>query len=239
MTKKQILVVDDDMDFAESLSQVLEGKGFNVETANSGEEAIMKSINKAYDMTFMDVKLPNKNGVDCFEEIKVFRPDSKFIIMTGYSITSLLDKAKNIGVEDILKKPLNLLQVIAAAEKIKDNVIVILDDDRDFTESIRSLFESKHKKILTATTGLELIECIKTHIADVVILDLKLQHEAGIDIFLRLQKVQPPSSFIIVTGFADEESENINKMKELSVARVLEKPINPEELLSLVEEIQH
>ena len=108
MNKKQILVVDDDHDFAESLGQLLEGKGFKVETAHSGEEAMEKSKAQFYDMTFMDVMLPKINGVDCFGEIQKYRPETKFIIMTGYSIASVLEKAKELGAFDILKKPLNL-----------------------------------------------------------------------------------------------------------------------------------
>ena len=157
--------------------------------------------------------------------------------MTGYSMTSILEKAKNLGAVEILNKPLDLAQVIKTAEKIKEDVVVIVDDDEDFTQSMQEVLETKNIKVLIARTSLELIESIKTHKAKVIILDLKLQKEEGFDIFLKLQKLQSPESFIIVTGYVDEESDNINKLKELSVGQILEKPVDPQELLKLVNRI--
>jgi CheY-like chemotaxis protein len=61
-----VFIVDDDKDFAETLKMVLEGRGYDVEIAHSGEEAIAKFCEQDFDIAFMDVKLPGKNGVASF-----------------------------------------------------------------------------------------------------------------------------------------------------------------------------
>ena len=66
MNKLNILVVDDDQDFSESLTMVLESRGYAVEVAHTGEEAIRKFQDTNFDIAFMDVKLPGKDGVESF-----------------------------------------------------------------------------------------------------------------------------------------------------------------------------
>ena len=74
MNSLQILVVDDDYDFAESLAEVLEDRGHVITIANSGEEAIEVFNNDKFDLIFMDVKLPGMNGVESFLAIRAAHP---------------------------------------------------------------------------------------------------------------------------------------------------------------------
>jgi two-component system, NtrC family, response regulator HydG len=81
-----VFIVDDDKDFAESLSIVLENRGYKVDIAYSGEEAISKFRDHDYDITFMDFKLPGQNGVASFLEIHRLKPEARVVMMTGYSV---------------------------------------------------------------------------------------------------------------------------------------------------------
>jgi CheY-like chemotaxis protein len=66
MDALRVFIVDDDQDFAESLALLIEGRGYQVEVAFSGEEAIAKFREQDFDITFMDVRLPGKNGTESF-----------------------------------------------------------------------------------------------------------------------------------------------------------------------------
>ena len=68
----RVFIVDDDVDFAESLALVLEENNCEVKLASSGEEAINTFKKLEFDITFMDVKMPGKNGVESFLEIRKF-----------------------------------------------------------------------------------------------------------------------------------------------------------------------
>ena len=63
---RRIFIVDDDQDHAESLADILELRGYEVEVAFTGEDAIERFREADFDLVFMDVKLPGKNGVETF-----------------------------------------------------------------------------------------------------------------------------------------------------------------------------
>ena len=120
MCALRVFIVDDDQDFAKSLALLIEGRGYQVELAFSGEEAIAKFREQDFDITFMDVRLPGKSGTESFLEIRKFKPSARVVMMTGYSVEQLLDNAMERGALGVLRKPIdfgklrNLLDSIAA-----------------------------------------------------------------------------------------------------------------------------
>ncbi len=116
----KILIVEDDPDFAESLMIALGVRDCLVEIARTGEEAIRKFRNTCYDISFMDIKLPGKNGVESLTEIRSFCPAAKIVMMTGFSEASLLDTARKAGAIDILRKPFRLKEMFSYIDDIQD-----------------------------------------------------------------------------------------------------------------------
>lgn len=104
----RILVVDDDKALAESLSDILEELGNNCEVAVTGEEAVKRADEVTFDYVLMDIMLPRMNGVEAFREVKKMSPETKVILMTGYSVEDLIQKAFTSGVEGVLFKPFDI-----------------------------------------------------------------------------------------------------------------------------------
>lgn len=123
MCKKitNVLIVEDDPDFAESLMIALGVRDCHVDIARTGEEAIRKFHNLCYDIAFMDIKLPGKNGVESLAEIREFCPSAHVVMMTGFSETSVLDKARQAGAVDILRKPFRLKEMFGHIDKLINN----------------------------------------------------------------------------------------------------------------------
>jgi two-component system response regulator HydG len=114
MTKQlQILVVDDDVDNANSLAEIFEMQGHAVTTANSGRDAIRAYEQKNFDIAFMDIAMPGKNGVESFFEIRKFKPQARVYMMTGYSVEELVDEAIQNGALGVLHKPVDLNKVLS------------------------------------------------------------------------------------------------------------------------------
>src|SRR5262245_24629501 len=82
MTELKILVVEDDPDLAESFAEVLGLGGHNVSVAPNGAEAVKCFEKVKYDLSFIDVRMPVMNGVDCFFAIRALYPDAKIVLMT-------------------------------------------------------------------------------------------------------------------------------------------------------------
>jgi CheY-like chemotaxis protein len=111
-----ILVLDDNIDNADALAELLSMDDHNVKVAYSGQEAVDAYRTSPYDLGFFDVMMPGKNGVDCFLEIREQRPDAKIYFMTGFSADDLLTKAMAGGAMGVFGKPVDLPQVLNAVE---------------------------------------------------------------------------------------------------------------------------
>ena len=122
MTK--VLIVEDDPDFAESLTIALGVRNCHVDVARTGEEAIKKFQSIRYDIAFMDIKLPGKNGVESLAEIRGFCPSAHIVMMTGFSEATLLDKARQGGAVDVLRKPFRLKEMFGHIDKRQQNASI-------------------------------------------------------------------------------------------------------------------
>lgn len=234
MKKLNILIVDDNRDFAESMADVLGLDGHISEIAHSGEEAEEKFRRKDYDIVFMDVKLPGRNGVESFQEIQKFRPDARIIMMTGYSVESLLEQAVKNGAWDVLYKPIDMERILNMLQKIKPDGILIADDDPDFIEEVRRILIDNGYKVFTATNGKEAVERLKTNGIDILILDLRMPILNGLATYMEIQKTGKAIPTIIVTAYAKEEVDSIDELKSLSVTGILYKPFDPGQLLNVL-----
>lgn len=115
----RVLVVEDDRDFAESLVIALGTRRCEVEVAPTGEDALRLFSKGHYDITFMDIKLPGKNGVQCLSEIMELAPGAQVVMMTGYSEPSLLEQARRAGAMDILRKPFRMRELLSYIDRLQ------------------------------------------------------------------------------------------------------------------------
>lgn len=237
MKKFNILVVDDDRDFAESLADALELVGHDVMLAFSGEEAVKLFRDNDFDITFMDVKLPGKNGVESFFEMRRMKPGSRVIMMTGYSVPQLMEQAIENGAWDVLHKPLEMQRVLKMVEKIKPCGVLIADDDPDFLESIQNILEGEGYSVYVAKDGEEVLDQIQVKKVDVLILDLRMPVMSGLDTYRKMKAAGTCIPTIIVTAYRSEEAESISTLEALCVYGILNKPFDTQALFDAIEGI--
>ncbi|MCH8956732.1 response regulator [candidate division KSB1 bacterium] len=120
---ESVMVVDDEQDIINLMSETLELWGYHAITAMDGEEAFEKFQENAVDLVITDLKLPKMNGVKLLDKLKNFENSTEVILFTGYpEVTSAIDAMKN-GAFDYLVKPVDLaelkLKVERALEKKK------------------------------------------------------------------------------------------------------------------------
>jgi two-component system response regulator HydG len=235
----RVFIVDDDQDFAESLALLMEGRGYQVELAFSGEEAIAKFREQDFDITFMDVRLPGKSGLESFWGIRKFKPSARVVMMTGYSVEQLLEQAVEHGAWGVLEKPIDVHQVLEMLENIKPEGILIVDDDPDFVESIKNLLVDNGYIVFVAENGQEAIGRIRSNGIDILILDLRLPILSGLETYLELKRIGHAIPTLIVTAYFDEYADDVDRLRSLSVSGVLRKPFDPRELLKAVERLAH
>jgi len=113
-----ILVVDDEFGDRETLKMILEDKGYRVATARDGAEAIEMVKSRHYNIIFLDVRLPDMNGVETYEQVRKIDPRATVIMMTGYTEEDLVKRAITQGAYTCIYKPFNMERVIALVEDI-------------------------------------------------------------------------------------------------------------------------
>ena len=103
----KVLVVDDDPVVGKSFNRVLSQKGYVVVTAANAQEALSKVQEGEYDVVFTDIKMPGMSGIELAERLRIERPWTPVVIVTGFGSASNQDRARAAGVSSFLQKPLS------------------------------------------------------------------------------------------------------------------------------------
>lgn len=106
MTYKQILVVDDEAIVRESIRDWLKNAGYQVATAESGEEALQLIEKQDFSVVILDLRLPGMTGIDVLKRVKSIKPDIKSIVITAYPTMLTKDEAAKLGAIDYMVKPI-------------------------------------------------------------------------------------------------------------------------------------
>ncbi len=103
---RHVLVIDDDAVVGRSFDRVLAGKGYDVRTAASGEEALDTMDREDFDVVFTDIKMPGMDGLEVTERIKARCPWTPVVVITGYGTPDNEARASILGASGFIRKPL-------------------------------------------------------------------------------------------------------------------------------------
>jgi len=152
MEKKKIgvLIVDDDCQFGASLKSYLEQEGFRVTHVLSPEEALPEIKRRSYNFVLLDMKLPKMKGEDLLADIRKQDSDISIIVITAYPSLDSAICATRHGVDDYLRKPFRMSQLLEVMEKIIKKKGIFADPEKQLILQIGSRLRSlRQKKKLT------------------------------------------------------------------------------------------
>ncbi|MBI1804017.1 MAG: response regulator [Ignavibacteriae bacterium] len=116
-TKGRILWVDDEIELLRSHILLLSERGYTVDTATNGEDAITMVKSRTFDLVFLDEMMAGMGGLRTLSEIKDIRPELPVIMVTKNEDEGLMEEAIGVKISDYLTKPVNPSQVLLAAKK--------------------------------------------------------------------------------------------------------------------------
>lgn len=125
---KKVMIVDDEESVRVSFNRYLSSHGFDVLTEEDGGDAISRLRAEAVDVVVADLKMPRVDGLELLRWMHDERPDTPFILLTGYGNDEVERKARELGAYEYLNKPISpdaLSAVLTAATVLK-----ILPDSR-------------------------------------------------------------------------------------------------------------
>ena len=123
-TGRKVLVVDDEVVAANSVRRTLTRRGFRVDEAFSGREALNRILNEMYDLVLLDMKMPDTNGLELLPTIKKHRPALPVVMVTGYASIDTAVEAIQRGATDYVAKPFTPDELFNAASKAIRRAIV-------------------------------------------------------------------------------------------------------------------
>jgi DNA-binding response OmpR family regulator len=102
-----ILIVDDDLDIAINMFDVLNDLGYEADIANDGRTALSLIRGKTYDIALLDFKMPDMDGAELYSRIKELQPSIVAIMLTAYAETDGVERALSAGTWTVLRKPID------------------------------------------------------------------------------------------------------------------------------------
>ena len=119
MAQRTVLVIDDEPQILSLFTEALERNGYRTAGAANGEAALEHLKKQSPDVIFLDLKLPETDGVQVLERIRETHPTIPVVIITAYPRDLLVDNAMKLGAFACLIKPFsisNVLAILAALE---------------------------------------------------------------------------------------------------------------------------
>jgi len=140
----RIIVVDDDESIRKVLAIVLEEKGYTVDTAENGKQAIEKTEKNFYNLGLFDIRLPDIEGTVLLAKVKDTTPRMRKIIVTGYPSLPNAVEALNKGADAYILKPFDMDKVL---QTIKEQLKNQEEEKKYGQEKVTEFIETRVKEL--------------------------------------------------------------------------------------------
>ena len=141
MKKEKVLLVDDDADFTDVVSERMESRGVGVDTAASGPEALEKVRDKSYDAIILDLAMPEMDGIETLKRLLADNPDLQVILLTGHATLAKGVEAIKLGAMDFLEKPAEIQKLMEKIEQAKANRMLLVEKRSE--EKLKEILKTK------------------------------------------------------------------------------------------------
>jgi DNA-binding NtrC family response regulator len=138
---EKILLVDDEKDFLDVMSERIEARGMEVTTADSAKKALENVESGGFDAIILDLMMPGMDGLEALKAIKKKNPDLQVILLTGHATVEKGIEAMKLGAMDFIEKPADLDKLTEIIKKAQARKMVIIE--RKMEEKIKQIIGTK------------------------------------------------------------------------------------------------
>ncbi|MES2884479.1 MAG: response regulator [Pseudomonadota bacterium] len=237
---RTILVIEDDLNFAAIVRDLVRKQGFKCLVAADGRSGL--SLAKRYQpgAIILDLNLPDSEGLSVLETLK-FSGATRHIPVHIVSASDPTTEALRRGAIGFIRKPADREALIAVVQKLaveierEQHTVLLIEDDRNSQVAVRGLLGNDQTRVLVASTGAEALRLLGTEEVHCVVLDLSLPDTDGIDFLEKLhlnpELPHPPS--VVYTGRELSVAEH-RRLSTLAQSIVIKGAASPERLLDEV-----
>ncbi|WP_319467998.1 response regulator [uncultured Pseudodesulfovibrio sp.] len=138
---EKVLLIDDEKEFLETLSERMRMRGMDVNTAQSSEDAVSAVDSGDYDAIVLDLKMPGMNGIDMLKVIKAKHPDMQVILLTGEATLDAGIQAMKLGAMDFMEKPADIDVLTQKIKKAQAKKMLVVEKRTE--EKVRDIMTSR------------------------------------------------------------------------------------------------
>lgn len=114
-----VLIVDDDEFLTETFRMLLQDAGFDVETASTGNQALLKASQTDFNLAILDLKLPDTTGSELAKRLKSRNKEMNVVLLTGHSEMLENMDPEDLGTDEVLFKPISPEELLRITEKLR------------------------------------------------------------------------------------------------------------------------
>lgn len=203
---RKYLVVDDNVDFAENVAEILTDAGAEVSVASEGKSALEQLKHTRFDGVVTDMKMPGLSGAELLRQLREFDPGVPVVLLSAWAQDAQVDEARRMGLLAFLSKASGTPQLIELLEHARRNaVVVLIDDDRALLDNLGEALAAQGFTVCPAASVDELEALTVKPIAALV--DIRLPGTSDGAALKRVQELFPGTPMLVLTAWKDFEGQ--------------------------------
>jgi DNA-binding response OmpR family regulator len=254
--QKTILIVDDEQDLRDTVGYLFKSRGYAVETAYDGANALTKLETVHPDLIILDMNMPKMNGLEFYERIKGKHERPRYPVLVLTARANMEDLFRSLDVDGFMAKPFELEQIFKESEFIikKNSALILIDEDNHIQRArricvVESHPETAHKVaaaflemgyiVNTAQSGASAILRMTMDPPDVALIHLGLDDIAGDVVIGKLHASEETKGikYVLYTGKSPQKVQVTRKISEKEGIAILAEFTHPLDLLEAVDRL--
>jgi len=141
MAEGRVLLVDDEEEYLETLSERMETRGLAVTVARDGPAALACAEEQPFDVVFLDMRMPGMDGIETLKRLKDRNPDLEVILLTGHATVEAGVQAMKLGARDLIEKPADIQDLVERAKEAHADRLIVVEKRNE--EKIRKILSER------------------------------------------------------------------------------------------------
>jgi CheY-like chemotaxis protein len=250
----KILIVDDDQMNCDLLQNVFTRQGCHVLSTISGREGL--DLFRAHNpqVTLLDLRMPEMDGLTVLKEIRAIDPHAPVIILGGGATEPQEDQARALRASDFIRKGLSLDVLIEAVNRFSklpvpsrtiqpllvngdieqiDESVLVIDDEPLLCDLLVRFLSLRGYRAVGVNNGHDALQVVQNRPPEAIVLDLIMPGMQGVEVLRALRDMEYSGGIIIMTGSHNEEL--LQEAWSLGPQEILVKPVDLERFLTAIQ----
>jgi DNA-binding NtrC family response regulator len=227
---RHYLVVDDNLELAENLAEILQAEGAQAVAVGGAEAALAQVRAQRFDAVLTDMRMPVSNGAALVHQLRQLDPGLPACVMTAYTSDDDLAAARREGLLAVFGKPVpveGLLRTLSAARR--DGLVALVEDDPALLDNLTEALQERGFGVVTAASVTEADRLGPVRPCAAVV-DLRLPGGPDGEALRRLEARFPELPRLVITAHASPDG-------PLPAAELFQKPFDTAALLDALERL--